>query len=321
MKPDEATAILSTAMRSDPSNPDLVCVAAILDCFAQREFDAANAYSRTAGAENRDELRQYLRNHFYCCTLQNPLDDRAGKLFAKFSDPDEAPPKNVGINVSAMLIVKNEEQRLAACLASLKGAVSQIVVVDTGSTDRTVEIARSFGATLGYFEWCDDYSAARNESLRLATGEWVLWIDADEELEASALPILKRAVVRPQFGGFFTEIVNFTDDRDHSNEFVHNAIRLFRNVPGIQFSEPIHEQVMPSLVDLGLLWATFDGPFLRHHGYRPSEIEAKGKTDKMITQLERVVERDPENSFQWFNLANANLIGARYEQAAKAARK
>ncbi len=319
LKAEEAKAILASALRSDPSSPDLLCEQAILDCYLQREFIAAEAYSRTAGAENREMLRQILRNHFYCCSLQNPLDARVGQHYARFSQSGEQPPENVGIDVTAILIVKNEEQRLPTCLASLKGVASQIVVVDTGSTDRTVEIAEGFGATLGYFEWCDDYAAARNESLKLATGQWALWIDADEELNPAAVPAINRAIVRPQFGGYYTEIVNFTDDRTNSNEFVHSAIRLFRNVPGVKFTEAIHEQVKPSLVDLGLPWATIDGRFIAHHGYRPSEMEAKGKIDKTIALLQRVVENDRENAFQWFNLANAHLIGARYDEAVRAA--
>src|SRR5690242_19447443 len=84
--------------------------------------------------------------------------------------------------ISACLIVKNEEDNLARCLGSVASAVDEIVLVDTGSTDRTVEIAEQFGARVFHFTWCDDFSAARNESLRHARGEWILWVDGDDEL-------------------------------------------------------------------------------------------------------------------------------------------
>jgi glycosyltransferase involved in cell wall biosynthesis len=78
------------------------------------------------------------------------------------------------------LIVRNEEATLGRCLDSVRGLADEIVVVDTGSTDGTREIAASYGARLVDFAWCDDFAAARNESLRQATGRWVLWLDADE---------------------------------------------------------------------------------------------------------------------------------------------
>src|SRR3974390_1612326 len=78
------------------------------------------------------------------------------------------------------LIVRNEEQTLGRCLDSVRGLAEEIVVVDTGSTDRTREIAAARGARVVEFPWCDDFAAARNESLRQATGPWVLWLDADE---------------------------------------------------------------------------------------------------------------------------------------------
>jgi glycosyltransferase involved in cell wall biosynthesis len=84
------------------------------------------------------------------------------------------------------LIAKNEERFLPQCLRSVRALASQIVVVDTGSTDRTVDIAREFGAEVHSFSWCDDFSAARNAALEHATGDWILILDADEELKPEA---------------------------------------------------------------------------------------------------------------------------------------
>lgn len=94
--------------------------------------------------------------------------------------------------VSAVMIVK-DAQTLARCLTSLQGWVDEIVVVDTGSTDGTVAVAESFGATIGHFAWVDDFSAARNHALSLATSEWVLVIDADETSSSTSLRCGSRA--------------------------------------------------------------------------------------------------------------------------------
>ena len=94
----------------------------------------------------------------------------------------DLPKRNTTPNISACLIVKDEERFLGQCLSSLKGVVNQIVVVDTGSTDRTIEIAGEHGAEVHHFDWCDDFSAARNFALELARGDWVLIMVAVEVL-------------------------------------------------------------------------------------------------------------------------------------------
>lgn len=81
------------------------------------------------------------------------------------------------------MIVRDEAANLPACLRSCADLVDELVIVDTGSADETKEIARSFGAKVFHFAWCDDFSAARNESLRHASGEWILWMDADDRLD------------------------------------------------------------------------------------------------------------------------------------------
>jgi glycosyltransferase involved in cell wall biosynthesis len=81
------------------------------------------------------------------------------------------------------MIVKNEEANLAACLEPVADLFDEIIVVDTGSTDATRQIAQRFGAKVFDFPWCDSFSAARNECLRHATGEWIFWLDADDRLD------------------------------------------------------------------------------------------------------------------------------------------
>ena len=114
-------------------------------------------------------------------------------------------------------------------------------------------------------------------------------VDADEMLSEGAGTAIKRAICRPQFGAYYIDIVNFTDDRIGGDEFVHNAVRLFRKVPGVQFSEPIHEQVIQSIQAIGLPWARLEGLKILHTGYRPSVIDAKDKNTRTISMLRDVV--------------------------------
>ena len=88
--------------------------------------------------------------------------------------------------ISLCMIVKDEEEMLPRCLESVRGAVDEIIVVDTGSSDRSVDIAREYGASVVEFAWCEDFAAARNAGLERASGDWILFLDADEALEATA---------------------------------------------------------------------------------------------------------------------------------------
>src|SRR5690349_7953622 len=107
--------------------------------------------------------------------------------------------------VSLTLIVKNEEHNLPACLASAADLVAEVIVVDTGSTDRTKEAAARFGARIFDFPWIDDFAAARNEALRHATGDWILWLDADDRIDEP-----NRRKLRALFAGLGTENVAYS---------------------------------------------------------------------------------------------------------------
>ncbi len=115
----------------------------------------------------------------------SPLDLR--KSASSVDQPFQSGPiaSSARAAVSLTMIVKNEEANLATCLESVRGLFDEIVVLDTGSKDRTVEIARSFGARVFDFVWVDDFGAARNAALARATGDYAFWLDADDLIEAS----------------------------------------------------------------------------------------------------------------------------------------
>src|SRR5205085_8623718 len=114
-------------------------------------------------------------------------------------------------------IVKNEEKYLRGCLESVQGAVDEIVVVDTGSTDSTIAIAEEFGAKVVHFAWTDDFSAARNVSLDHATGDWAFWLDADERLGKGEGRLLRYLVeeAEPNVGGYLVNIRNIMQETEN----------------------------------------------------------------------------------------------------------
>ena len=133
------------------------------------------------------------------------------------------------LRISVCLIARDEDQFLDRCLSSIREIASQIVLVDTGSTDRTVDIAKSHGAEVHHFIWCDDFSAARNAGLEHARGDWILVLDADEELPKTQHLNLLRDVTDAKAIAFRLPLRNVGEAEC---AFVP---RLIRNVPNAFF--------------------------------------------------------------------------------------
>ncbi|WP_293125037.1 glycosyltransferase [Microcoleus sp. bin38.metabat.b11b12b14.051] len=142
--------------------------------------------------------------------------------------------------LSFCAIVKNESENLARCLASVQPYVDEIIVVDTGSQDDTPEIASQYGAKVGYFEWCDDFAAARNYALSLVTGEWILVLDADEELIVRSADF--RETLKSQPEALVYSIVR-TEVEPQAGMTPLHMTRLFRNLPEIRYIGRFHEQI------------------------------------------------------------------------------
>lgn len=324
-KAEEAQAELSKALQVEPDHQDLLAAEGLLFAYSGKEERAIEDLEKAGHGPRAKRLAKLLSEHLICrqqlAAKTEKRDGFAHTHLEKIRHIATRPLNSVGIKLSACLIVKNEEKNLARCLESLKGVVDEIVVVDTGSTDNTIPIAESFGAKIGHFEWTKDFAAARNHSLSLATGDWAFWIDADEELTSESVQAIQRGIVRPHFGGFAIEIVNFTEDKSDAAQYIHKPIRLFRLLPEVRFTGRIHEQISPSLDALGLPWAYLPGAKLLHYGYRPNEMSERGKIDRTVEMIEREIQDDPENAFQWFNLANAYTAANDFASVERAARE
>ena len=153
--------------------------------------------------------------------------------------------------LSACLIAKNEALTLPKCLESLQGVADEIILVDTGSTDKTVEIAESFGAKVFYYEWTNDFSAARNEALLHASGDFILVIDADEFLEEAHKQKLRDFLTTTDAEGIFITVKNYLGSLSNLTSVMGiRVMRLFRR--GHFYTGAIHEQVADSVARSGI---------------------------------------------------------------------
>jgi glycosyltransferase involved in cell wall biosynthesis len=214
------------------------------------------------------------------------------------------------------MIAKNEAHRIGKCLDSVKDLVDEIVVVDTGSTDRTLEIVMKYGAKTGFFEWCDDFSAARNQSLSLATGDWIMWLDPDD-----VLPRESHAKIREVMAYGLNKKKAFywiLDDRGYEPVQC-LQMRLFPNLPGVAFTMPIHEQVTPSLAAVGVTCEATDIR-VEHYGYATPDI-VKEKQNRYLGIIEKWLNQHPEDYIVRSHAAMTYYIRGKLDQAIGAYQK
>jgi tetratricopeptide (TPR) repeat protein len=198
--------------------------------------------------------------------------------------------------LSATLIVRDESGFIEACLASLAGVVDQIVIVDTGSRDDTIEKAKRFPIALHHFPWCGDFSAARNHAIACATGDWILYIDADERLQVPDLASLRRMLADPDKAAWRLRLhprVGWT---------AYAELRLFRNDPRIRFHGEIHERVHGDVnavcrsdgLQIGLSEVT-----LHHVGYEGDQTHKLGRNTPLLREY---LAREPTRIYCWWHL-------------------
>jgi glycosyltransferase involved in cell wall biosynthesis len=212
------------------------------------------------------------------------------------------PPK-----VSLCLIVKNEEDHLPACLASALGLFDEIVVVDTGSTDRTKEIARRAGAKVFDFPWRDDFSAARNETLKHATGEWIFWLDADDRIEGENRTKLKAILddLPAEDTAFIMRCISVAPDGVSVLSFVDHP-RLFRKRPGVAWKYRVHEQVLPSILTAGGKIRQVD-VLIRHAGYQDAHVRRR-KDERNLHMLRLDARDHPDDHAVLFHLGMTLVV-------------
>jgi tetratricopeptide (TPR) repeat protein len=213
------------------------------------------------------------------------------------------------------MIVKNEEHFLPQCLRSVQDVADEIVVVDTGSTDRTVEIAKSFGATVVEREWRNDFGWARNQALEQATKRWILILDADEELmPQSKGPLAALKSVPAWQTAVWVRIYNRSDDYVGTGDMSHALVRIFPNDPSIRYRGLIHEFPTVDGDPNGLKGASSPISIV-HHGYMKDVVQGRDKGARNLAIVKAAAERDPDDAYNWFNVGSTAFLVGDYETA------
>ncbi|MBR8832245.1 MAG: hypothetical protein N5P05_003497 [Chroococcopsis gigantea SAG 12.99] len=209
--------------------------------------------------------------------------------------------------LSLCMIVKNEEKALPQCLDSVKNIVDEMVVMDTGSTDRTVEIAEAYGAIVPHYHWQDHFSQARNEALKYVTGDWVLVLDADEALSPDILPYIRAAMAAED-----NIVINFIRHEIGALQSPYSLVsRLFRKHEEVYFTRPYHSIVDDSIALLQKKqprWrvAEIAAIGILHYGYSEEMIASLKKYDRARIAMEGFYRDNPHDPYV------CNKLGALY---------
>jgi GT2 family glycosyltransferase/Flp pilus assembly protein TadD len=246
-------------------------------------------------------------------------------------------PNKGKATLSLCMIVKNEEPNLARCLMSVKPVVDEMIVVDTGSTDRTKSIAAAMGAAVYDFLWSNDFSEARNFSLSKAAGDWILVLDADEVVSSMDHGVLRKITKKrpskrlaysmvtrnysnnPGSRGWIANEGQYADEEAGIGWVPSPKVRLFVNDKRVQFVNPVHELVEPTLVKLGFKIKTCDIPVHHYGRLDQDKLIAKGKEYYRLGLAKIDQTNGDHNALKEFAI-QASEIGE-YEEAVKVWRK
>lgn len=205
------------------------------------------------------------------------------------------------VQLSACLIVKNEAVLLPRCLESIQSFADEIIVVDTGSSDNTVEIAHSYGARVYYFAWINNFSAARNESLMHASSEWIFYIDADEVVDSVNSDKIRQVITRDDIMAVTVRQCIPQQADNIATAFYSEYCRLFRRHPSIWFEGNIHEQILPSIERLGGKVLRSD-IIIHHWAYAIDEEKKRRRAERNLHYLLADIKHSPDDPFIHINL-------------------
>jgi len=250
---------------------------------------------------------------------------------------NQMPRTKKNATLSLCMIVKNEADFIKNCLNSVKDLVDEIIVVDTGSTDNTTEIAKEYGAKIFHFRWIDDFSKARNESIKHATGDYILMLDADETFSPREIEKIRQIVEEDKYdaisfiqrnyanssdiAGFVSKKGDLYEESADFSGWQPNPItRLFRNKAGIYYRNRIHETVDESISELDGNTLETDIPI--HHYARKKDMSFwHNKGEHYLRLGKKKVEEQPDNPKAHFELGLQYQELGKLEQAEKCFRE
>ncbi|WP_309272427.1 glycosyltransferase [Paenibacillus sp.] len=209
------------------------------------------------------------------------------------------------------MIVKNEENCLERCLQSVQGIVDEIIIVDTGSIDKTKEIAKKYTDQVYDFKWIDDFSAARNFALDFASSEYILQLDADEVLHDT-----QKLLLQGLDKDFY--YIRIKNDLGSGLYLSHQFIRLFKNSPDIRYKGALHEQV-PGDYEIER-YGSLPSVEILHEGYKTHLVNSKQKAQRNLNILLREIKEKP-TAFNYYNLGMQYILERKYNDALKVLKK
>ena len=226
------------------------------------------------------------------------------------------------LRISQCMIVKNEEKNIEQALSWGKDIMWEQIVVDTGSTDHTVELAEAMGAKVYHFAWIDDFSAAKNFACRQAKGDWIAFLDADEYMDAENVKRLYGLLIRLERSHSLCQaiVTNWFNVDETGKVFIGgNQIRIFRNRSGVHYQGRIHEYLVRGKRDLdgSELMDACDQLTIYHTGYTPQALAAGQKLERNRRMILKELEERPNDYKMLGNLADTYRAGGEYEEAVK----
>lgn len=266
-----------------------------------------DAFSNEYKKEYIDTVVEYLKNRKKWENLSKNGRERAltkytwSAIAKEWLDEFEDIKKTANPKLSLCMIVKDEEKNLPVVLDSVKNIVDEIIVVDTGSKDNTKKVAEKYGAKIYDFKWMDDFSKARNESIKYATGEWILYLDADEKIDQKNAEKIRRIIRKKNI-----DAVNLIETIPQKEGGLFKKVttdycRLFRNKPEYEFRGKVHEQILDSiLADNGKVEKS-DIEII-HWGFNVDEKKAAERKERNLNLLLEEYKKNPEDPFVHMNL-------------------
>ncbi len=293
-------------LEEDPREPVILNYAAVA-LYELWSLDAAHDLFKAAQRldpalphlrRNLSELSRRRKGH----RPNRPLHATVPALAARARKlaPKAQPARD--LTLSLCMIVKDEEEMLPKCLAAVAPAVDEIIIVDTGSTDRTIEIAKEFGAKVIEQPWTGSFSDARNTSFEHATSDWIIYLDADEVLVADDVKRLKALTGRIWREAFYLVLTSFTGEIGDGAAVANSALRVFRNRPHYRFEGRLHEQIAQHLPFYAIGRLEQSSVRVDHYGYLGAVRDAKEKSRRNLALLKAQQAESAPSAFLHFNL-------------------
>lgn len=228
------------------------------------------------------------------------------------------------MKISACVIVKNEEKNITQWLNNMQQIADEIIVVDTGSTDNTLNILENAGITPYHFTWCNDFSAAKNYAIQQATGDWIVFLDADEYFDASSVQRFRTEMTRyhvnKKIGAIMCQLINI--DVDNKNKIIDTMIqvRIFRNNKDIYYKNTVHEQLVTKPGKY-IMQKCFNFTIM-HTGYSSTIVRQKAERNlPILKQKEKIAVTKKDKGESYLFLMDAYNCLGNYDKVREYAQK